>query len=272
MASGKYGMQRIYRTGARAGVLMLGLLAVCGLSGCASGTAWSQPLANASSGDSAVPLASTAAGLSHLSKNDTLLVVITYGCGCSAEGDGNGLRKLAEGIRKLHPNERVITRGWDDADGIVQTVENHPGPVALLGHSFGGCRSVELASKLHRAVDWLILLDPVPCDDWGLRHAGKYFKIPACVTNAVCFYRPAGFFPVSYPIVDPNQADENRLRDWSHNEFCKDSEVHQFVLGVCQKEEMASSGLAGARTSSTPAVPGRYTLDSSNRGPFPGIR
>jgi pimeloyl-ACP methyl ester carboxylesterase len=164
------------------------------------------------------------------------LIVITYGNGCTATGPGNGLRDLAELIRRDYPNLRVITRGCNDRDDIAETVEDHPGPVVLIGHSFGGCRSIELAAQLRRPVDSLILLDPVPCEDWAFRHADRYFQIPASIKSAICFYHPH-CWPVSYPMLNPPSPDGNRMRYIGHSAFCRDSEIWKCVLDVCEETE-----------------------------------
>ena len=166
-----------------------------------------------------------------------LLLVFTYGKGCPGDGPGNGLRDIADTIRSQYPGQEVITRGCDDEDGIEQTLQNHRGPVAMVGHSFGGCRSLEMAARLRRSVDWLILLDPVPYNDWAFRHAGLYFQLPANIGKAVCFYRPAWVFPISYPILNPQSPSDNRLRRWGHNAFCSDAEVRQCILGMCGQEQ-----------------------------------
>jgi len=163
----------------------------------------------------------------------SLLVVFTYGAGQPGTGWGNGLRDIANTLRHRYPDAHIITRGCFDHDGIEQTVESHDGPVALIGHSFGGSKSVELAKHLHRSVQYLILLDPVPSGDWALRHAGKYFEIPASVIRSVCFYRPAGLWPISYPINNPASQNDNRLRELEHSEFCHNAEVRDCVLEAC---------------------------------------
>jgi pimeloyl-ACP methyl ester carboxylesterase len=166
-----------------------------------------------------------------------LLLVFTYGKGCPGDGPGNGLRDIADTIRSQYPDQEVITRGCDDEDGIEQTLQDHRGPIAMVGHSFGGCRSLEMAARLRRSVDCLILLDPVPCNDWAFRHAGLYFQLPANIAKAVCYYRPAWFFPISYPILNPLTPSDNRLRQWGHNAFCSDAEVRQCILGMCAEEQ-----------------------------------
>jgi pimeloyl-ACP methyl ester carboxylesterase len=162
-----------------------------------------------------------------------VLVVMTYGYGCSGPGPGNGLRALAEVIRSRYPGQHVITRSWNDDDDILLTVEKFPGRIVLIGHSFGGCRSIELAEQLHRPVDSLILLDPVPCHDWAFRHAGKYFTVPAQVKSSVCYYRPASIFPVSYPILNPSAPGDNRQRRIGHAALCRDPEVQKCILDAC---------------------------------------
>src|SRR5947209_13222268 len=86
-----------------------------------------------------------------------VLVVMTYGFLCEGDGHGNGLRDVAEAIRRRHPSAQVITRGWNDADGVAATVAAHRGPVVLVGHSFGGCRTVELAARVDRPIDAMVL-------------------------------------------------------------------------------------------------------------------
>jgi pimeloyl-ACP methyl ester carboxylesterase len=166
-----------------------------------------------------------------------LLVVFTYGNWCSADGWGYGLRDVSDAIREQFPKQRVITRVWDDADHIDQTIEQHHGPVAMIGHSFGGSRSIEIAAKLHRQVDWLILLDPVPADDWAIRRAGQYFNVPATVHGAICYYRAPGLWPLSYSILNPAISTDNRLRDWGHFAFCDADEVRRCILEVCARED-----------------------------------
>ena len=167
----------------------------------------------------------------------SLLVVFTFGKGCPGDGAGNGLRGVADTIRVQYPGQQVITRGCDDEDGIEQTLQNHRGPIAMVGHSFGGCRSLEMAARLRRPVDWLILLDPVPYNDWAFRHAGLYFQLPTNIAKAVCYYRPAWLFPISYPILNPLTPSDNRLRSWGHNAFCADPEVRQCILSLCAEEQ-----------------------------------
>ena len=57
-----------------------------------------------------------------------LLVVISYGSGCSADGPGNGLRDLAEAVRSRFPSTlvQVITRTCEQTnDAIELKVQNH---------------------------------------------------------------------------------------------------------------------------------------------------
>jgi len=167
---------------------------------------------------------------------EQVLVVITYGNGCSADGPGNGLRDLADILRQAFSSSlvQVITRTFDQQDDLIeQKVQNHRGPVMLIGHSYGGWRSFEIASRVSRAIDFLILLDPVPHNDWMIRHPGKYFRLPASVRNGICYYRPDGGWPTSYPIVNPKNWTDNRPRDLSHNEFCQNSEIRRYILAAC---------------------------------------
>jgi pimeloyl-ACP methyl ester carboxylesterase len=166
-----------------------------------------------------------------------VLVVITYGYGCGADGHGNGLRDVAEAIRTRHPASRVITRAWNDADAIAATVEAHRGPVVLVGHSFGGCRTVELAAQVRRPVDAVVLLDPVPCDDWAFRKEGKYFQTPGNVGKVTCFHRPAGGWPTSYPVVSLGAV--NREVRIGHSAFGYDEQVRACIADVCDR---ASAG------------------------------
>jgi pimeloyl-ACP methyl ester carboxylesterase len=175
--------------------------------------------------------------LAHRSK--ALLVVMTYGFGCSGSGPGNGLRDLANMIRARHPEQRVITRGWNDNDDIALTIADHDGPVALIGHSFGGSQSVDLAAAVGRPIEWMVLLDPVPCNDWAIRHEGKYFEVPANVRNAVCYHRPFGGWPTSYSIVNPANAQVNRMRRVGHSDFGASSEVREQILALCDAEAAA---------------------------------
>jgi len=192
------------------------------------------------------PFQTYAAFHSEVSHNEPhLLVVFTYGYGCFAEGRGNGLRDMAEAVQRRYPSAKVICRGWNDNDGIEYVVQAHHGPVVLIGHSFGGCRSVEITENVQRQVDSLILLDPVPFPDWKRRHDGKYFELSNKVRNAVCFYRPALFWPPSYSIVNLKAAYENRVRDLSHAAFCENVEVRKCVLAACEKE-MAQLDISGA--------------------------
>jgi len=177
-----------------------------------------------------------------LRRDGNLLVIITYGLGCSTDGPGYGLRAVAETIRTRYPTDEVITRAWDDHDGVEQTIENHNGPIVLIGHSFGGGKSVELASHARRPIDWLILLDPVPYDDWGVRHSGAYFRIPPNVLHAVCFYRPPGLWPLSYPIVNPANADDNHLLRIGHYDFCKNAEVERYIMDICAESISSPTG------------------------------
>jgi len=177
----------------------------------------------------------------------SLLVVMSYGFGCSGSGPGNGLRDVADTIRRLHPGQRVITRAWNDDDGVVATIRGHAGPVLLVGHSFGGSKSIEFAAAAGRPIDHLLLLDPVPYRDWGIRHGGKYFVIPDAVRDAVCFYRPAGAWPISYPIVNPSSPAVNRERPLGHAAFGESAEVREYILSVCNAEATKAKSMAGTR-------------------------
>src|SRR5689334_15653172 len=70
----------------------------------------------------AAPPSTTAAAPAD--RSGPLLVVMSYGFGCSGSGWGNGLRDLADEIRRRHPEQQVITRGWNDDDEIALTVRN----------------------------------------------------------------------------------------------------------------------------------------------------
>ncbi len=182
-------------------------------------------------------------------QGERLLVVFTYGFGCSASGRGNGLRDAAEAVHTRYPDAQVVTRAWNDEDGIEHIINTHRGPVVLVGHSFGGCRSYEIASHVGRAINALILLDPVPTDRSLFRHDGKYFDLPSKVLSAVCYYRAPGFFPLSYPLLHPRTASDNRLRDLGHSEFCEDAEVRQYIVEACGREEsnmQFASGQSGS--------------------------
>ena len=153
-------------------------------------------------------------------------------------------------LRKKYPSNRVITRGWDDDDNIARTIEAHRGPVALIGHSFGGCRMIELTEHLRRKIEYLIVLDPVPCDSWAFPKGG--FRLPPQALTAICFYRPAGFFPFSCPLLAA-PPETNRMRHLGHSEFCSNTEVHRCILDACAKAQptpdrpVPSASLAEAR-------------------------
>lgn len=183
---------------------------------------------------------------SHLDPHagSSLLVVFTYGNLQPGTGWGNGLRDMADELRRRYPAARVITRGCFDHDGIARTLESHAGPIVLIGHSFGGGKSIELCSHLHRNVDWLLLLDPVPTNDWAIRHDGKYFTIPPTVHHALCFYRPEGIWPLSYPMLNPNSPGDNHLRRIDHSAFCRDPEVRHYLLQACEQLTDGSEQLA----------------------------
>lgn len=188
-------------------------------------------------------------------QGERLLVVFTYGFGCSASGRGNGLRDAAEAVHARFPDAQVITRAWNDEDGIETQINTHRGPVVLVGHSFGGCKSFEIASSVQRPINCLILLDPVPTDHSIFRHEGKYFDLPSKVLNAVCYYRAPGFFPISYPILHPRTGSDNRLRDLGHSAFCEDAEVRQCIVEACGREQLAMQlGLGQLSASGTPLI------------------
>lgn len=159
------------------------------------------------------------------------LVVFTYGNGCPGTGSGNGLREVAEEIRG-RLDCQVITRGCDDRDDIVGTIQKHAGPVILVGHSFGGGDSVKLAGELHRPVDGLVLLDPVARGNWGFSPGGKHFTVPESVKRAFCYYRPGASWPASFPIINPAAAFENHPKRIGHNDFCSDGEVRRCILAL----------------------------------------
>ncbi|HSI33434.1 MAG: alpha/beta fold hydrolase [Phycisphaerae bacterium] len=167
------------------------------------------------------------------------LVVFNYGAGCSATSAGNGLRDVADAIKKrfAHNMVNVITRAWNDDDGIEQIVQNHRGPVVLIGHSFGGWKTLDLASRVTRKVDSMILLDPVPLPFHTalMSKDGSHFKQPTNVVNSVCFYRPGGVFPTAYPIANASMVGDNRPRDIGHSDFCSNAEVAQHILSTCQQ-------------------------------------
>jgi pimeloyl-ACP methyl ester carboxylesterase len=198
--------------------------------------------------------------------NGPLLVVMTYGFGCPGSGWGNGLRDVATEIRRRHPEQQVITRGWNDNDDIELTIRNHAGPVALVGHSFGGSKSVEMTTQVGRLVDWLVLLDPVPAGDWAVRHPGKYFQIPASVRNAACFARSGGGWPVSYPILNPITPSDNRMRSMGHSAFCADAEVRDYLLNLCEHEAMVQRRQqAPSRLAEQPGRGGQHAADDRHQ-------
>jgi len=92
-----------------------------------------------------------------------------------------------------------------------------------------------VAERVGRPIDALILLDPVPSGDWGIRHEGKYFQIPSNVREAVCYHRPPGFWPLSYPILNPASAGSNNMRRIGHADFGSSMEVHRTILEACAK-------------------------------------
>jgi pimeloyl-ACP methyl ester carboxylesterase len=190
----------------------------------------------------------------------SLLVVMTYGFGCSGSGWGNGLRDVADEIRRRHPEQQVITRGWNDNDDIEATIQRHAGPVALIGHSFGGSSVVEIAARVGRPIDWLVLLDPVPPGDWAVRHSGAYFELPAGVRNAACFRRSGGGWPVSYPIVNPRTPADNRVRGLGHSAFCADPEVREYVLSLSDQAARQAS-----RAAQEPGGGGQQAADDGHR-------
>jgi pimeloyl-ACP methyl ester carboxylesterase len=175
-----------------------------------------------------------------------LLVVISFGFGCSGTGSGNGLQELGAAIRQAHPDFKVITRGWNDNDDVERTIAEHRGPVAMVGHSFGGSQSLDFAARAGRAVEWVVLLDPVPTHDWAFRHDGKYFEVPASVGRAICFYRPPGIWPLSYPIVNPQTPSDNRMRELGHAEIPATAEVRKCVLELCDQQAAAAARRRGA--------------------------
>jgi len=196
--------------------------------------------------------------------NGPLLVVMTYGFGCAGSGPGNGLRDVADEIRRRHPEQEVITRGWNDNDDIELTIRNHPGPVALIGHSFGGSKSVEISTLTGRTVNWLVLLDPVPSNDWAIYHSGKYFEIPPTVLNAACFVRSGGGWPVSYPIVNPITPADNRVRSLGHSALCADAEVRDCVLKICEQEAQ-NQRQAASRLAQQPRRGGQQTANDAHQ-------
>ena len=196
----------------------------------------------------ALPLPVRAEAAGDASREALVLVVMTYGFLCEGDGHGNGLRDVADAIRSRHPNARVITRGWNDADGIAATVAGHRGPVILVGHSFGGCRTVELAARVNRPIDAMVLLDPVPVEDWAFRKPGKYFETPANVAKVLCYHRPAGGWPTSYPIV--TSGAENHELHIGHGAFGYNDQVRTCIASLCDQASAApevKGQLAGVR-------------------------
>jgi len=166
---------------------------------------------------------------------DPVLVVITYGAFCTADGPGNGLRDLADAIRQKFPaaHMQVITRTYAKDDSIEQKVQNHRGPVVLVGHSFGGWRSFEIARRVTRTIDFLILLDPVPYNAWTAGKPSEYFRLPPTVRNGICYHRPDSAWSATYSITNPKNPTDNRPRDISHSAFCASPEVHRYVMAAC---------------------------------------
>lgn len=171
------------------------------------------------------------------------LVVFTYGHGNPGSGSGQGLRDVADEIRRRDPASHVITRGCDDDDSIASIVNNYRGPVVLIGHSYGGDETVKLARRVHRSIEGVVLLDPVARGAWGFPPGGQHFRIPESVQRAICFYRPGSDWPVSYPIINPTVSYENRPRRIGHNAFCSNSEVRRCILEMAsaQVEQVALS-------------------------------
>ncbi len=111
----------------------------------------------------------------------------------------------------------AVYRYTDDVALAIQT--NQPtGPVTLAGHSFGGCRAVQTAcalEKLGRAVDHLVLFDPVEITAWDRPNTAG-FVLPGNVLEAVCFYRGAKEAPYSGRITSgPHSTTCSRLSSTS---------------------------------------------------------
>ena len=198
-------------------------------------------------------------------RDDALLVVMTFGFGCDGRGPGNGLQELAAMIRAKHPEQRVITRAWNDNDDIATTIARHPGPVALIGHSFGGSQSVDLAKAVGRPVQWLMLLDPVPCKDWAFRHDGKYFEVPSNVEHAICFHRPAGGWPTSYGIVNWPDPTADHVRRMGHSDFGGNDEVRRQVLDFCEAEARRARTAQASRPAQKPGDGGDHAAGGGHR-------
>jgi pimeloyl-ACP methyl ester carboxylesterase len=198
-------------------------------------------------------------------RDDALLVVMTFGFGCDGQGPGNGLQELASMIRARHPEQRVITRAWNDHDDIAATIARHAGPVALIGHSFGGSQSVDLAAAIKRPVQWLMLLDPVPCNDWAFRHDGKYFEIPSNVQHAVCFHRPSGGWPTSYGIVNWPDPTADHVRRMGHSDFGANDEVRRQVLDFCDHQALQTRTAQALRPAQKPGDDADHTARGGHR-------
>lgn len=99
------------------------------------------------------------------------------------------------------PFEVVFYRYTDDTYSLIKAKYPH-GPLVIAGHSFGGCRAVQVAAQFNgeRTVDSLFLFDPVEITAWDKPNT-KGFALTPNVADAVCFPRNAKEAPWPGSIV-----------------------------------------------------------------------
>jgi len=151
------------------------------------------------------------------------LLLITFGLGQSRYGAGNGLCQIGEKLKS--PHWSVIFQQYDDsAEELIS--QFNPNKLVLVGHSFGGDKSVKLASNLRRNVDYMMLLDPVPQNGLGWFNFSD-FRVSGNVLLTDCYYRNAFWPPWSCKVRYCENACNNYKRSWGHNEFCQNAEIEQ---------------------------------------------
>jgi pimeloyl-ACP methyl ester carboxylesterase len=102
-------------------------------------------------------------------KGDGPAVLLIHGGGVNADHWGECFEQIAQFARAIaydqrgfsrsvHPPVRGIKRHGDDAAALLRALSAPP--AVLLGHSFGGAISLDLAARYSELVRALVLIEP----------------------------------------------------------------------------------------------------------------
>lgn len=158
-------------------------------------------------------------------------VAVIYGFAEPAQGDGGGLRQLAQAIKAQGCEVEIFE--WDDArvfDSVYDVV---------IGHSYGGHQAIRYGNRLPGIVGTkLILLDPVPQNYWFMLWRLHRFRSWARVSFTI-LRSGRRWFP--YPSQEVTAATPDRSSvlcfaplGLDHNTMRASPVIHRWILSLVE--------------------------------------